>query len=201
MEASNPEQYPDTHHDTYSKTLFGFWLYLMTDFILFGSLFAIWAVLRNNTFGGPGSQDLFSLSWNLFQTFLLMFASFTGGVGGAYAHRNEKNRCLSWFLITAALGIGFLIMQTMEFARLIEAGHTWKGSGFLSAFFTLVGTFWAHIIFAVLFTFIIIWPVWRGDRDIGLRNLTRLTCLRQFWQFLFVVWIFIFTIVYLLGAK
>ncbi len=201
MEGPNASGYPDTHHDSYSKTLFGFWLYLMTDFILFGSMFAVYAVLRNNTFGGPSAHDLFSRSYNFWMTLLLMGASFTSGVAGAYAHRNQKQRSLFYFFLTALLGVGFFIMQTMEFADLIRAGHSWKGSGFLSAYFTLTGTFWVHMIFAILFTFVIGIFAWKGDRDVSIRSLTRLTCLRQFWQFLYVVWVFIFTIVYLLGVN
>lgn len=201
MEEHKTSGYPDAHHDTYSKTLFGFWLYLMTDFILFGTLFAIYVILKNRTFGGPSAQDLFSLRYNLWQTLFLMFASFTSGVAGAYAHRNEKNKSLGWFLITAALGLGFVIMQTYEFADIIGKGHSWRDSAFLSAFFTLVGTFWAHMFIALLFTFAIVIFVWKQDRDVGIRSLTRLTALRQFWQFLYVVWVFIFTIVYFLGVN
>ena len=92
-------------------------------------------------------------------------------------------------------------MQTYEFADIIRKGHSWRDSAFLSAFFTLVGTFWAHILIALLFTFAIVVFAWKQDRDIGIRSLTRLTALRQFWQFLYVVWVFIFTIVYLLGVN
>lgn len=193
--------YPEAHQDSYSKTLFGFWLYLMTDFILFGTLFAVYAILKDRTFGGPSSQDLFSLQYSLWQTLILMFASFASGVAGAYAHRNKKQKSLGWFLITAGSGFGFILMQTFEFLEIINKGHTWRDSAFLSAFFSLAGTFWLHMFIALLFTFAIIVFVWRGDRDIGLRSLIRLTALRQFWQFLYVVWVFIFTIVYLLGVN
>lgn len=199
--AHQSNSYPDPHHDSYSKTLFGFWLYLMTDFVLFGTLFAIFSVLRDRTSGGPSGQELFSLPHALVQTLILMVASFTSGVAGAYAHRNEKRRSLLYFLITALLGVGFVVMQTAEFSQILAAGHSWKNSAFLSAFFTVTATFWAHMLFAILFTLAIGLFVWKGDRDIDLRSLTRLTCLRQFWQFLYVVWVFIFTIVYLLGVN
>lgn len=201
MDEHKSQKYPDTHHDHYSKTQFGFWLYLMTDFVLFGTLFAVYAVLRNNTYGGPSAQDLFSRSYTFIMTLILMASSFTSGVAGAYGHRNEKKKSLLYFLITAVFGIAFFWMQAAEFSHILNAGHSWKDSAFLSAYFSLVGTFWIHMLIAILFTFVIGFYVWRQKGEIDLRSLTRLTCLRQFWQFLYVVWVFIFTIVYLLGVN
>lgn len=192
------EQYPDTHHDPYSKTIFGFWLYLLTDFILFGTLFAAYAVLRNNVFGGPSGQDLFILPFTLVQTLLILFASFTSGVAGAYSHREDHKKTILYFLITFALGLVFFGMQIHEFDRILSMGHSWKDSAFLSVYFSLVGTFGIHIIFALLWIPLLLFSVWK--QGINLVNLRRLTCLRMFWQFLNVVWVFIFTIVYLMGV-
>lgn len=201
MAEPKASSYPDQHHDPYSKTLFGFWLYLMTDFILFGTLFAVYVVLKHQTFGGPTAQDLFSVSSSLWRTLLLLVASFTSGAAGAYAHRKEKKKSLLFFLFTTAIGVGFIALQTIEFQTILGKGLSWKDSAFLSAFFTLVGTFWAHMFVAVLFTLAIVFFVWKRDQDISLRSLTRLTALRQFWQFLYAVWVFIYTIVYLLGVN
>lgn len=190
------ENYPDNYHDVYSKTTFGFWLYLVTDFILFGVLFAVYLVLHNNTFGGPTGTDLFHLPSALAQTLLLLTASLISGMGGAYAHRKEKGKTIFYFCITFLLGLAFLGMTFLEFGEVIHMGHTWKESAFLSSYFTLVGTLAVHVLIALLWTILLLIPVLRfGISDVSLR---RLTCLRMFWQFINIVWVFIFTIVYLL---
>ncbi len=191
------ESYPDTHHDIYSKTVFGFWIYLMTDFILFATLFATYIVLQSKTFGGPTAAQIFNLSFNLVQALILLTCSFTSGIGGAFAHRRKKIWTIVFFAITAILGFIFFEMQLSEFLRLIRAGHSWKESAFLSAYFTLIGTHGVHMIFAILWVILLLIPVFRqGVTPISIR---RLTCLRSFWQFLNVIWVFIFTIVYLMG--
>lgn len=193
------EGYPDIHHDIYSKTIFGFWLYLLTDFILFGTLFAVYAVLKNNVFGGPSGQDLFILPFTLVQTLIMMTASFTSGVAGAYCHRENKNMTILYFLITFLLGLAFLGMQMHEFHRILALGHSWKGSAFLSAYFSILGTFGIHIIFGLLWIPILLFSIWK--EGINLVSLRRVTCLRMFWQFVNVVWVIIFTLVYLMGVK
>ncbi len=192
------ESYPDTHHDIYSKTVFGFWVYLLTDFILFGAIFATYAVLGGNFFGGPSGRDLFNLPFTLIQTLVLLTASFTSGMGGASAHRKNKNMTIFYFAITAVLGAVFLGMMMTEFAIFIERGNRWDGSAFLSTFFTLVGTHGVHIIFAILWTLVLLSLVFlHGITPVVLR---RMTCLKMFWQFLNIIWIFIFTLIYLLGG-
>jgi cytochrome o ubiquinol oxidase subunit 3 len=191
------ESYPDTHHGVYTRTIFGFWLYLLTDFILFASFFAVYAVLYKGTYGGPSAGGLFNLPFVLLQTCILLTASFVSGLAGAYAHRKEKNRTIILFSLTFVLGFAFTCMEYAEFARLIRDGNGWQRSGFLSAFFTLVGTHGVHMLFAMLWTIILLVPVFReGLTSISIR---RLTCLRMFWQFLNVVWVFIFTMVYMGG--
>jgi cytochrome o ubiquinol oxidase subunit 3 len=174
------EPFPDTHHDLYSRTLFGVWLYLLSDLILFGALFATYAVLRQSTFGGPSAADLFDLSHAFVQT------------------RKEKNRAIALFGITFLLGIVFVGMELGEMSRLIGSGNSWKRSGFLSGYFTLVGTHGLHMVLLLLWTVIFIFPVWR--EGFTFTNLRRLTCLKMFWQFLNIVWVFIFSFVYLMGA-
>jgi cytochrome o ubiquinol oxidase subunit III len=192
------EMSPDTHHDPYSKTVFGFWVFLMSDFILFGTLFATYAVLNGGTYGGPSAGELFSLPFNLAQTLVLLLCSFVSGLAGAAAHRRRRNWTLALFGLTFVLGALFLGMMLTEFSGLIAAGHAWHQSAFLSAYFTLVGTHGVHLLFGLLWIPVLLIPVWK--EGIGHATLRRLTCLRMFWQFLNIVWIFIFSFVYLMGA-
>ncbi|MBF5058829.1 cytochrome c oxidase subunit 3 [Candidatus Neptunochlamydia vexilliferae] len=192
-------QYPDTHHDVYSKTTFGFWLYIVTDFMLFATLFAAYAVLRNNTFGGPTARELFDLDFTLIQTFVLLTATLTVGLGGAFAHRRNKWGAISFFTLTFLLGLIFLGMQESDFSRLIQSGNGWERNAFLSAYFSVVGIFWLHIIFALLWTILLLIPLF--CQGVSPASIRRLTCLRMFWQFLNMVWVFIFAIVYLIGVS
>lgn len=180
------------------KTLFGFWVYLMTDCVLFATLFATFAVLRSNTYGGPSGEELFSMPFVLAETLILLTSSFTCGLAILAMHRGRQQQLLAWFGVTFLLGIAFLSLELTEFNHLYQEGNSWQRSGFLSAFFTLVGTHGLHI------TSGLIWMLIMGVQTIR-RGLTanvtrRLTMLGLFWHFLDVVWIFIFTIVYLLGA-
>jgi len=193
------ESYPDPHHDTYSNTVFGFWVYLLTDFMLFGALFATYAVLKNNTFGGPPAKDLFHLPFVFIETLILLLCSFFSGLGGASAHRKKKNRTIILFGLTFLAGVVFMVMEFHDFNRLIDSGNSWQRSGFLSAYFTLVGTHSLHVILGLLWIIVILLPVfWSGLTPV---NIKRLSCLRIFWQFLNVVWVFIFSIVYLMGVN
>ena len=192
------EAHPDAHHDNYSKTIFGFWVYLLTDFILFATLFASYAVLRNSTFGGPSGKELFDMPLAFVQTIVLLLASFTAGIGGAYAHRRKKWGAIFFFALTFILGAAFLYKEYIEFAQLIRDGYSWKANAFLSSFFTLVGTHGIHVVFGLLWTIVLVLPV--CIQGISTTNVRRLTCLKMFWQFLNVTWVLIFTFVYLLGV-
>lgn len=184
--------------ETAAKTTFGFWLYIMTDCVLFASLFATFAVLRNNTFGGPSGAQLFSLPYVLTETLILLTSSFTCGLAILAAQRRDKQQVLLWFGLTFLLGAAFLTLELSEFHKLAAAGDSWRRSGFLSAFFTLVGTHGLHITIGLLWMAVMMAQVVKH----GLKATTvrRLTLLSIFWHFLDVVWIFIFTIVYLMGA-
>ena len=181
-----------------SKTLFGFWVYLMTDCVLFASLFATFAVLRGNTYGGPAGNELFSLPFVLTETLVLLTSSYTAGLGLLAARRHDKNQVLIWFSITFLLGLFFLTMEVTEFHKLAVEGNSWRRSGFLSAFFTLVGTHGLHITSGLIWMAVMLFKVSKN----GLREgtLKRLTMLSMFWHFLDIIWIFIFTIVYLIGV-
>lgn len=189
----------DAHHLAAPKALFGFWIYLMTDCVLFATLFATYAVLHNNTSGGPAGRELFNLPFVLAETLILLTSSFSCGLMMLAAHRHNKKLVLVWLALTAALGVGFLAMELTEFHQLVVAGNSWRRSGFLSAFFTLVGTHGLHIATGLL------WMVVTGVVVVrhGITTLTlrRLTLLSLFWHFLDIIWIFIFTIVYLMGTQ
>lgn len=181
-----------------SKTLFGFWVYIMTDCVLFASLFATFAVLRNNTFGGPVGEELFSLPFVLTETLLLLTSSFTCGLGMLAAHSKDTRKVGLFFTVTFLLGFAFLVLEVTEFSRLINEGNSFQRSGFLSAFFTLVGTHGLHITAGLLWMVVLVPQIWRAG--LNTMSIKRLTMLSLFWHFLDIVWIFIFTIVYLLGA-
>lgn len=187
-----------THEAEDAKTVFGFWVYLMTDCILFASLFATYAVLQNNTFGGPSARELFSLPFVLTETLLLLTSSFTCGLAILAARRGDSRQVLSWLAATFLLGLGFLGMELFEFSNLIADGDSWRRSGFLSAFFTLVGTHGLHITAGLIWMATLMTQVLR--KGLTRSSMRRLTLFALFWHFLDVVWIFIFTIVYLLGA-
>jgi cytochrome o ubiquinol oxidase subunit 3 len=185
-------------HEAESKTIFGFWVYIMTDCVLFAGLFATYAVLHNNTFGGPPGSQLFSLQNVLVETLALLTSSFTCGLAILSAQRKHKNKVLFWFGVTFLLGLTFLGLELNEFHHLVVTGNSWRRSGFLSAFFTLVGTHGLHITVGLTWMATMIAKVWRAG--LTRANVRKLTLLSLFWHFLDIIWIFIFTIVYLLGA-
>ena len=185
------------HHDN-SKTIFGFWVYLMTDCVLFASLFATYAVLHNNTFGGPDARELFSMPFVLGETLILLTSSFTAGLALLAMHARRKSQVLSWLAVTFVLGIAFLFMEMSEFAQLVAEGNSWQRSGFLSAFFTLVATHGLHILTGLLWLLVLFVQILRNGFTSS--SVQRLTLFSLFWHFLDLVWIFIFTIVYLIGA-
>lgn len=177
------------------RVMFGFWVYLMTDLLMFAVLFAVYAVLNGNAFGGPSGSDLFSLQLAMQSTFILLASSFTCGIGMIAARRGNKNQVLLWFGITFMLGLAFLGLEFKEFSELIHEGQTWRANAFLSSFFALVGTHGLHITSGLLWMAItLVYVVKRGLTSHMVRKLAMLSL---FWHFLDIVWIFIFTIVYL----
>jgi cytochrome o ubiquinol oxidase subunit 3 len=177
--------------------VFGFWVYLMTDCILFATLFATYAVLHNSTYGGPGAHELFSLPFALTETLILLTSSFTCGLTMLAVESRDKNKVLMWIGITFLLGVSFIAMEFVEFKHLVQEGNSWQRSAFLSSFFTLVGTHGLHITTGLLWMVVLLVQILR--RNLSPAILRRLTCFRLFWHFLDLVWVFIFTIVYLIG--
>lgn len=177
------------------RAFFGFWVYIMTDLLMFAVLFAVYAVLHNSTAGGPDGRELFSLPLALTETVILLTSSFTCGMGMIAARRANKRQVLIWFGITFLLGLAFLSMEYRELAELIHEGHTLRSSAFLSSYFTLVGTHGLHIIFGLLWMGVTLAYV--AKRGLNNHMMRKLTMLSLYWHFLDIVWIFIFTIVYL----
>ena len=179
------------------KTL-GFWIYLMTDCVLFATLFATYAVLKGATAGGEGGAELFDMPYVLVETIILLTSSFTVGMALLAAAQGIKGRTIMWLLITSMLGVGFLVLEISEFSTLIAEGNGPSTSAFLSAFFVLVGTHGLHIAVGLLWMIVVI--VRLIKHDFKTTDVNRLTLLGLFWHFLDIIWIFLFTIVYLIGG-
>jgi cytochrome o ubiquinol oxidase subunit 3 len=179
-----------------SHSVFGFWLYLMTDCVLFASLFAVYAVMANQFAGGPTGKDLFDIQGIAVETAVLLLSSITYGFAMLAAHKRKSGAVLAWLAITFVLGLAFLWFEMQEFAHLIGQGAGPGRSAFLSSFFTLVGTHGLHVTvglvwMAVLAVQIALKPA------MSEREITRLACLSLFWHFLDIVWICVFSFVYL----
>ncbi len=177
------------------RALFGFWVYLMTDLLMFAVLFAVYAVLHKSTVGGETGRELFSLPLALTNTVILLTSSFTCGIGMIAARRGDKDQVLLWFSITFALGMAFLGLELWEFSELIHEGHTLGTNAFLSSFFVLLGTHGLHIASGLLWMLTTL--VFIMKRGLNSHLVRKLAMLSLFWHFLDIVWIFIFTIVYL----
>jgi cytochrome o ubiquinol oxidase subunit 3 len=182
---------------TSRKTL-GFWIYLMTDCVLFAALFATYAVLHTSTFGGPSGHTLFDPPFVLAETIILLTSSFTIGLAILSSRNSKKNATIIWLCVTFLLGASFLAMELTEFSSLVSDGNGWGRSAFLSAFFTLVGTHGLHITIGLLWIGVMIYRILASNmKAIDIR---RLALLSLFWHFLDVIWICIFTVVYMMGV-
>ena len=178
-------------------TLLGFWIYLMSDALLFAAIFATYGVLGTSYAGGPTPRDIFELPLVALNTTILLVSSITYGFAMLAMDRGAAKRTQMWLALTAALGATFVGIELYEFSVLIAEGATPQRSGFLSAFFTLVGTHGLHVTFGILWIGVMLVQVQK--RGLIPENRRRLLCLSMFWHFLDVVWIGVFTFVYLLG--
>ena len=188
----------DEHeHAEGSSTVLGFWVYLMSDCLIFAILFAIYGVLGTSYAAGPGPQDLFDLELVALNTAMLLFSSITYGFAMLQMDKGNVGATQTWLAITGLFGIAFLGIELYEFHHLIEMGATPQRSAFLSAFFTLVGTHGLHVTFGIIWLVTLMVQV----KMHGLipANRRRLMCLSMFWHFLDVIWIGVFTFVYLMG--
>jgi cytochrome o ubiquinol oxidase subunit 3 len=181
-----------------SRVLFGFWVYIMTDCVLFASLFAVYAVLHQNTNGGPSGSQIFNLPYVLGETMLLLTSSFTCGLATIALQKRDLSRVRLFFFMTFLLGLGFLVMELTEFHHLAVIGDSWTRSGFLSSYFTLVGTHGLHITVGLIWMTVMMYRL--SKKKFSDNNIRRTKMLALFWHFLDVIWIFIFSLVYLFGA-
>lgn len=180
------------------RAVFGFWLYLMTDLLMFAVLFATFAVLRDNTFGGPPLKELVDLYYVLAQTLILLTSSFTAGLALVAVKENKVKDALVALVGTFVLGAAFLGMELFEFYHLAAEGHGWQTSAAMSSFFALVGLHGFHILAGLIWLFAII--IYVKKRGITRLSIRKIVLFGLFWHFLDIVWIFIFTIVYLMGV-
>ena len=182
----------------HSGALLGFWLYLMSDCLIFAVLFAMYGVLGRNYAAGPGPAQLFDLKVVAINTSMLLFSSITYGFAMLEMARNRQTATLIWLAITGAFGAAFVGLELNEFAHLIHDGAGPQRSAFLSSFFTLVGTHGLHVSFGIVWLITLMTQVLK--HGLTEANRRRLSCLSLFWHFLDVVWIGVFTFVYLLGV-
>ncbi|QDZ08121.1 cytochrome o ubiquinol oxidase subunit III [Sphingomonas panacisoli] len=177
---------------------YGFWIFLLSDFVLFSGLFASYAVLTPATAGGPHGRDLFDLPLVALETSMLLLSSFTCGLAGVAMMARKEGWFQVAMAVTALLGLGFLAIELTEFARLIANGNGPQRSAFLSAFFALVGCHGIHVAIGLLWLTTMIAQVRaKGFRDDIER---RTACFMLFWHALDIIWVALFTMVYLLGV-
>src|SRR5262252_2753402 len=176
---------------------YGFWIFILSDMIMFSALFAAYAVLSRNTAGGPTAAELFNLRNVFIETMCLLFSSYTCGLGALSAERRQAGRFLVFAALTFVLGAAFLSIEASEFAGMVAKGAEPSRSAFLSAFFTLVGTHGVHVTGGLLWlVYMVAQVVSKGLRPHVLR---RLLCWSLFWHALDIVWVGVFTLVYLMG--
>jgi cytochrome o ubiquinol oxidase subunit III len=185
-------------HHPENGTLLGFWLYLMSDCLVFACLFACYGVLGRSYAAGPSGADLFDLNLVALNTALLLLSSITYGFAMLEMQRRRQGAVLLWLFITGLFGAGFLGVELYEFAHLIHEGAGPQRSAFLSSFFALVGTHGLHVTFGIVWLITLMVQV--SKHGLVAANRRRLMCLSMFWHFLDVVWIGVFTFVYLMGV-
>jgi len=177
---------------------FGFWIYLMTDLMLFASLFMTFVVMRHSYAGGPAGQDLFYLPGVFGQTMLLLFSSASYALVMPANDNSRKTLALTALAVTFMLGVCFIFLELREFHAMILNGNGPQRSAFLSAFFTLVGAHGAHVVIGLIWMLVMMVQVTTYGLTEPVQS--RLLCLGMFWHFLDIVWIGVFTVVYLMGV-
>ena len=177
---------------------YGFWIFILSDMVMFSALFATYAVLSGNTAGGPTGAELFNLRNVFIETVCLLLSSYTCGLGALSAERRQPGRFFVFAALTFLLGAAFLIIEATEFARMVQTGAGPSRSGFLSAFFALVGMHGAHVTSGLLaLIYLVAQVIAKGLQPAVLR---RLLCWSLFWHALDIVWVGVFTLVYLMGV-
>ena len=191
-------QLEEEDHAATGSTMLGFWIYLMTDALIFATLFATYGVLSTSYAGGPSPRRIFELPVVALNTAMLLCSSITYGMAMIDMEAGRVRATQAWLAVTALFGAAFVGIELYEFAGLIAEGATPQRSAFLSGFFTLVGTHGLHVSFGLLWIAVMLVQV--GKRGLIAENKRRLMCLGMFWHLLDVVWIGVFTFVYLLGV-
>lgn len=186
------------HPDSVANQAFGFWLYIMSDLVLFAAVFATYIVLSHNYAGGPTGKDLFHLPYVFGETMLLLLSSAAYGMAMLAVHAERKDSVIKWLVVTFVLGFGFIFMELNEFHSMIVEGHGPDRSGFLSGFFTLVGTHGAHVLSGLIWMVVMMVQVLSMGLIMPVQS--RLLRLGIFWHFLDIVWVGVFTVVYLTGV-
>jgi len=181
-----------------NEKAFGFWTYLMTDAVIFALLFATFVVMLRGTAGGPTGKDLFSLPHTFGETMLLLVSSTTFGFASLASRAGNRGAVVLWLFVTALLGLGFVGMEISEFSGMVAKGAGPDRSGFLSAFFTLVGTHGVHVSVGLIGIFVMVGQLLVKGLTVPVAS--RLFRLGLFWHFLDIVWIGIFSVVYLPGV-
>lgn len=196
-----------THHDDHhiqhhgeilKNNIFGFWVYIMSDCLLFASLFATYIVLKDSTAGGTNITPFVDMPYVMWETMLLLFSSFTFGLSLIAARDGKKSLVFTMMGATFLLGTGFVIMEIKEFLHIMHSGISWKSNASMSAFFTLVGTHGLHVVCGLFWMGMMFFQVFlRGLTD---DTKAKMYCLGLFWHFLDIVWVCVFSIVYLMAV-
>lgn len=192
------DHHDEHHHDSDSTDILGFWLYIMSDCVLFSCLFATFLVLHTATYNGFGIKEFLDLPYVLAETMFLLASSFTYGMAILAMYKSHQRQVMTWLLVTFVLGASFVVLEVNEFLHLIHEGHGPQTSAAMSAFFTLVGTHGLHVSIGLFWMLIMIVQVQCFKVTPAVKR--RLTYLGLFWAFLDIVWIFVYSIVYLIGA-
>ena len=198
VSADPSARYYVREHHPENGTLLGFWLYLMSDCLLFAGLFAAYAVLGRNYAGGPTGAELFDLPTVAINTGFLLMSSITYGFAMIASQRKNLKATIVWLLVTGLFGMAFLYLELDEFVHLIHEGAGPQRSAFLTSFFALVGTHGLHVTFGSIWLITLVFQL--AKHGLTPENNRRLMCLSMFWHFLDVIWIGVFTFVYLMGV-
>lgn len=196
--AEQPVFFLKEEHHAENGTMLGFWIYLMSDSLIFAILFACFAVLGSSYAGGPGPAELFDLGLIAVNTSLLLISSITCGFMMIEMQNGRLNQMLLWLGVTGLLGAGFVAIELYEFNHLIHEGAGPGRSAFLSSFFALVGTHGLHVTFGIVWLLTLLVQLKREGINDAMRR--RVGCFSLFWHFLDIVWIGVFTFVYLMGV-
>src|SRR5690606_2126296 len=196
MSQANAHSHDHGHHDQESLKQFGFWLFMITDVILFATLFATFVVLRGNTASGPIGAELIEMNGINVSTFILLTSSFTSGLALLSMNKGDKKGLILWLAVSALLGLSFIYLEVNEFIHLVHEGANIGTSAYWSAFFTLVGTHGLHVSIGIVWMTAIIFQIAR--RGITPVTKRKVNIISLYWHFLDAVWIFVFSIVYLM---